>query len=255
MERQLRLAPPMPSDPDLSIVIPAYNEEAPLEPTLHSYFSSIRLRGMRFELIVVDNGSVDGTAALVDRLAESWNELGLIRLGESRGEGYASRSGVVNTRGRLVLFAGADGATPPQEFERVHAPIVAGAVVAVGSRMQTEEVQVQARLHRRLIGRGFHALVVLCGVPGVADTRWGFKLFRGSVAHALFSRMRTSGFSFHVEVLVMARLCGCRIAELAVNWMHQHGCRVNLVTDSAKMGRDLLVIRMRRGRGIWPRPI
>ena len=241
--------------PDLSVVIPAYNEQGRLEPTLRSYAGYFRGRAIAFELIVVDDGSRDGTTALVDRVAEELPELRLIRLAENRGKGYAVRSGVVNARGGLVLFADADGATPPEELERLRAAIEAGADVAIGSRvLTTGATTVRARLHRRLIGRAFHLLVRLCGVQDIADTQCGFKLFRGEVAHALFSRMRTAGFSFDVEVLMMARLCGYRIAEVPVNWVHQPGSRINLVTDSVRMAGELLLIRARRQRGGYAAP-
>ncbi|MGH7630928.1 MAG: dolichyl-phosphate beta-glucosyltransferase [Gemmatimonadales bacterium] len=240
---------------DLSIVVPAYNEEIRLEPTLRSYLGYFRGGGQAFELIVVDDGSIDGTTPIAERVGTEFAELRLIRLAENRGKGYAVRSGVVNARGRLVLFADADGATPPSEFERLHAAVSAGADVAIGSRvLRTDGVAVRARLHRRLIGRAFHALVRLCGVHDIADTQCGFKLFRGPVAHALFSRMRTSGFSFDVEVLMMARLCRCRIAEVPINWVHQPGSRINLVTDSVRMAWELLLIRARRQRGDYTVP-
>jgi len=241
--------------PELSIIVPAYNEQARLEPTLRTYLRYFRGRGQPFELIVVDDGSLDATTALVDRLAAEAAELRLIRLAENRGKGYAVRSGVVNARGRLVLFADADGATPPAEFARLHDAVAAGADVAIGSRVvRTDGVAVRSRLHRRLIGRAFHALVRLCGVHDIADTQCGFKLFRGPVAHALFSRMRTAGFSFDVEVLMMARLCGFSIAEVPVNWVHQPGSRINLATDSVRMAWELVVIRARRQRGEYTAP-
>src|SRR5262249_9411270 len=149
------------------------------------------------------------TTALVEELAGEFDQLRLIRLAQNQGKGYAVRSGIVNARGRRILFADADGATPIEEVERLDAAVDAGADIAIGSRaLVGSEVRVRARLHRRLIGRAFHLLVQMSGVAGIADTQCGFKLFRGPVAHALFSRMRTTGFSFDVEVLLMARLCG-----------------------------------------------
>ena len=245
----------MRSQPELSVIVPAYNEQARLEPTLSAYVAYFRQRAHSFELIVVDDGSVDGTTELVERVAAQANEIRLIRLAENRGKGFAVRSGVVNARGELILFADADGATPPDQFERLHRAVAAGADVAIGSRVvRTAGVAVRARLHRRIIGRVFHALVRLCGVQDIADTQCGFKLFRGPVAHALFSRMRTAGFSFDVEVLMMARLCGFTIAEVPVSWTHQAGSRINLATDSIRMAWELAVIRARRQRGDYRAP-
>jgi dolichyl-phosphate beta-glucosyltransferase len=165
------------------------------------------------------------------------------------------RSGVVNAQGTQILFADADGATPLSEIERLEAAIHGGADVAIGSRaLHDARVQIKARLYRRVIGRIFHGLVELLTVPRVKDTQCGFKLFRGPVAHDLFSRMRIRGFSFDVEVLMMAQRRGYAIAEVPVNWTHQPGSKVNLVVDSARMLRDLFIIRGRYLSGQYNSP-
>jgi dolichyl-phosphate beta-glucosyltransferase len=245
----------MPPRPALSIVIPAYNEAGRLGPTLRSYHDYFARRGESFEIIVVDDGSIDGTTELVERAVTELREVRLIRLAQNQGKGFAVRSGVVNARGCMVLLADADGATAAAEIERLEAAIDDGADVAIGSRaLKAAGVQVQARMHRRLIGRLFHLAVGLCGVHDIADTQCGFKLFRGPVAQLLFSRMRTSGFAFDVEVLMMARFCGHRVAEVPVNWTHQLGSRINLVTDSARMLLELVQIRARKARGVYHQP-
>ncbi len=241
--------------PDLSIVIPAFNEEARLGPTLRDYVAYCRRTRRHTELIVVDDGSLDRTSVVVNTLESEFPEVRLIRLAENHGKGHAVRSGVVNAQGKLVLFADADGATPLSEIERLEAAIADGADVAIGSRaLQDTRVRVDARLYRRVIGRIFHGLVETLTVSGVKDTQCGFKLFRGPVAHDLFSRMRIQGFSFDVEVLMMAQRRGYRIAEVPVNWAHQPGSKVNLVTDSAVMLRDLFVIRGRCMSGQYNAP-
>ena len=240
--------------PDLSIVIPAFNEEARLGPTLRDYLAYCRDSRRAVELIVVDDGSLDRTSAVVNHCASEHPEIRLIRLAENHGKGHAVRSGVVNTRGKLVLFADADGATPLPEIERLEAALNAGADLAIGSRALRGEVRVNARLYRRVIGRVFHRLVESLTVPGVKDTQCGFKLFRGPVAHDLFSRMRMRGFSFDVELLMMAQRRGYVLAEIPVNWTHQPGSKVNLVTDSARMARDLFIIRGRYLRGEYNAP-
>lgn len=240
---------------DLSVVVPAYNEERRLEAPLREAAAYFRACGRRVELIAVDDGSRDGTSALVRRLGDELPELRLIRLPANRGKGFAVRTGVVNARGRRVLFADADGATPMAEVERLDAALDAGGDVAVGSRArQGEGVEVRARWHRRVIGRTFHLLVRTLGVRDVLDTQCGFKLFRAEAAHDLFSRMRVDRFSFDVEVLLMAQRRGWRVAEVPVNWTHQPGSRVNLVTDSARMAADLLVIHAHRLRGHYDEP-
>jgi dolichyl-phosphate beta-glucosyltransferase len=246
---------PMRTQPGLSIVVPAYNEQDRLGPTIRAYLSHCREHRIEAELIVVDDGSLDGTSALVERLAAEYPELRLIRLAENRGKGYAVRTGVVNARGKLVLFADADAATPMSELERLVAAIREGADIAIGSReVAGPGVQVRARLYRRVMGRVFHFLVETLTVRTIKDTQCGFKLFRGPVAHDLFSRMRMTGFSFDVELLMMAQRRGYRIAEVPVNWVHQPGSKVNLAVDSARMARDLFVIRGRYMSGEYSRP-
>jgi len=241
--------------PELTIVIPAYNEEARLEPTLRAYLDHCRATRRAAELIVVDDGSRDGTSQVVEQLTDEYPELRLIRLAENRGKGFAVRSGVVNARGKLILFADADGATPLGELDRLEQAIANGADVAIGSRaLDGTGVEVRARLHRRVIGRAFHMLVETLTVHSIRDTQCGFKLFREPVAHELFARMRMNGFSFDVEVLMMAQRQGYRIAEVPVNWTHQPGSKVNLVLDSARMARDLFIIRGRYVRGEYNAP-
>lgn len=241
--------------PALSVVIPAYNEASRLAPTVREIVSYFRRRECSIELIVVDDGSRDGTSALVSTLAVEYAELRLIRLPKNRGKGYAVRSGVVNSSGQHVLFADADGSTPIAEIERLQAALGGGAEIAIGSRaLPSGEVRVQARLYRRMMGRLFHGLVTLLTVRGLHDTQCGFKLFRTPVAHELFSRSRLDGFSFDVEVLFMAQRFGHRVAEVPVNWVHQPGSRVNLLLDSLRMARDLLRIRLNAVRGAYDAP-
>lgn len=239
---------------ELSVVVPAFNEERRLGRTLADIVAYLTSRRLAYELIVVDDGSRDGTSALVRELAAVHAEIRLIRLPENCGKGYAVRTGVVNTRGARVLFADADGATPIAEVERLKAALAA-ADIAIGSRaLAGSEVRVEARWYRRIIGRVFHALVTGLTVSGFRDTQCGFKLFDGAVAHDLFSSMRMGGFSFDVELLMMARRRGYRVAEVAVNWVHQPGSQVRIVRDSLRMGRDLFIIRKNALRGYYDQP-
>ncbi|HZI73001.1 MAG TPA: dolichyl-phosphate beta-glucosyltransferase, partial [Gemmatimonadales bacterium] len=173
---------------DLSIVIPAYNEEFRIEPTVRDIVMYCRERVRTFEVILVDDGSRDGTTSVGRKLGEEFPELRVIRLAANHGKGYAVRSGVVNALGRLILFADADGATPISELERLERALDAGADVAVGSRAYpTSGVQVQAKLYRHLIGRTFHFFVERLTDAGVKDTQCGFKLFQSRAAQDLFS--------------------------------------------------------------------
>jgi dolichyl-phosphate beta-glucosyltransferase len=229
---------------DLSIVIPAYNEESRIGPTVLDIVRYCRNRQGSFEVILVDDGSRDGTTAVGRQLCIACPELRLIRLAANHGKGYAVRTGVVNAVGRIILFTDADGATPIGEIERLEGALLAGADLAVGSRvLRATGVEVRAKVYRRVIGRTFHFLVERLADSGVKDTQCGFKLFHSRVAQDLFSRMRMDGFSFDVEVLVMARRRGYRVAEVPVNWVHQPGSKVRLTLDSLRMAADLVRIR------------
>jgi len=241
--------------PSLSVVIPAYNEDARLEPTLRDTIRYFRGRRHEVEVIVVDDGSVDRTSVLVDRLSGEFDEIRLMRLPVNRGKGYAVRTGIVNARGAQILFMDADGATPIAEIERLEAAVLSGCDGAIGSRaVRAQDVQVTPRWYRRLIGRVFHFLVSTLTVRGYRDTQCGFKLFNAPVAQDLFSRIRMNGFSFDVEVLLMARYRRYRIAEIPVNWTHRPGSRVNMLLDPLRMLRDLFIIRAHMLRGNYATP-
>jgi dolichyl-phosphate beta-glucosyltransferase len=240
---------------ELSVVIPAYNEESRIAPTVRDIIDYCRSRSGGFEVILVDDGSQDGTTTVGRQLCAVYPELRLIRLAANHGKGYAVRTGVVNAVGRLILFTDADGATPIGEIERLESALAAGADVVVGSRaLRADGVEVRAKLYRHLIGRTFHFLVERLTDGGVKDTQCGFKLFQARAAQDLFSRMRMNGFSFDVEVLVMARRRGYRITEVPVNWSHRPGSKVRLTLDSFRMAADLVRIRAHCLRGEYEVP-
>jgi dolichyl-phosphate beta-glucosyltransferase len=241
--------------PDLSIVIPAYNEGSRIERTIRDIVAYCRSGRRVVEVILVDDGSRDDTSSVGRLLSHEFPELRLIRLAANQGKGYAVRTGVLNAIGRHILFADADGATPIGEIERLETALGEGADVSVGSRaLPAEGIQVNAKIYRRFIGRTFHHLVERLVDAGVKDTQCGFKLFRSSVAQDLFSRMRINGFSFDVELLLIARRRGYRVAEVPVNWTHQPGSKVRLTSDSVRMAADLFRIRAHWLRGEYEAP-
>ena len=240
---------------DLSIVIPAFNEASRIERTIRDIVAYCRGGRRAFEVILIDDGSRDDTSSLGRLLSEEYLELRLIRLAANQGKGYAVRTGVLNSVGRTILFTDADGATPISEIERLETALGEGADLSVGSRaLRAEGIQVHAKMYRRFIGRTFHYLVERLVDPGVTDTQCGFKLFRSSVAQDLFSRMRINGFSFDVELLVIARRRGYQVAEVPVNWSHQPGSKVRLTSDSVRMAADLFRIRAHWLKGEYDAP-
>jgi dolichyl-phosphate beta-glucosyltransferase len=227
--------------PWLSVVIPAYNEERRLPLTLRTVVAHLRGRGLSFEVVVADDGSADGTAALADGAG---HEVRVLRL-PHRGKGAAVRAGVLASSGDLVLVTDADLSTPIVELDRL-----VGALerceVAIGSRnVAGARVAVPQRLDRRLMGRAFNLLVQALLLPGLRDTQCGVKLFRREVALAVFERCRSDGFAFDVEALALARGLGYRVAEVPVEWRHSPDSRVRPLVDVPRMFWELLTIRRR----------
>ena len=240
---------------DVTVVVPAFNEADRLPRTLDDIVRFAAIDARRFEIIVVDDGSVDATSAMVAGVAQRHPEVRLIRLPRNRGKGHAVRTGVVNAMGDRVLFADADGATPIAELYRLERALDDGADVAIGSRaLESEDVRGEARLLRRMSGRIFHMLVRYLTVQGIVDTQCGFKLFTRAAAVDLFSRMRMDGFAFDVELLMMAQRRAYHIAEIPVNWTHQPGSKVSVVLDGLRMARDLFHIRANAMRGLYETP-
>lgn len=228
----------------LSVVIPAYNEEKRLPESLPLFLSYLAKRGGSYEVIVVSDGSTDGTPNYVTNISDS--HLRLVHYTPNRGKGYAVREGMKEAQGDLILFCDADGATPIEELERVKLAIDAGADLAVGSRaMASQDTAVKTVWYRKIIGRVFATLVNILIVPGISDTQCGFKLFRKELARYLAERQTAERFSFDVELLFLTRKGGFKIAEVPVNWTNVPGSKVNLVADSLDMFLDILKFRWR----------
>lgn len=231
----------------LSIIIPAYNEELRLPPTLIQGIDFLERQSLSYEIIVVDDGSTDGTAEMVRRFQRIRPQVALIRLARNRGKGHAVKTGVLNARGELVLMADADGSTPFEEFLRLQRAIEEQRVeVAIGSRAVADtEIVVAAKWHRMIIGRVFNFLVNTLAVPEVKDSQCGFKLFTRRAARELFSRQTVDGWAFDVEILYIARRLGIRFAEIPVNWRSIAGSKVNLLIDPLKMFFQIMMIVLR----------
>lgn len=241
-----RAALDMTHRPTLSVVIPAFNEAERLPPTLADVSSFLRREGISHEILVVDDGSSDGTAGIVGSTTLLESTVRVIRLPRNRGKGYAVRTGVLAAAGEFILFADADGSTPITEYLRLREWMDRGAAVAIGSRAVTgDDTEIRALWYRKLLGRTFNFVVNLIAVPGVRDTQCGFKLFTRRAARFLFSQQRSDRFGFDVELLLIAQKAALPIAEVAVNWKNVPGSKVNLVRDSLKMLSELFVYRIR----------
>ena len=247
-------APPLPS---LSVIIPAYNEANRLPPTLRRIVGHLETRQAPYEILVVDDGSKDETAEVVERLADRHAQIRLLRSPVNMGKGAAVRHGMEAAQGDLQLFTDADGATPIEELERLEAAVSAGADLAIGSRALASRAAgftVRAGWYRSALGSLFNALVQRLGIQGVSDTQCGFKLFRRAIARDLFSVSCVDGYAFDLELLYVAKRRGYRIAEVPVNWTDQPGSKVRPWRDGLVMIRELLGVRRRDMFGFYHRP-
>jgi dolichyl-phosphate beta-glucosyltransferase len=237
---------------DLSVVVPAYNEERRLPPTLIDMIDYFDKQSLSYEIIVVDDGSRDGTGEVVRKFERVRHQVKLIQLPKNQGKGHAVRLGVLNTHGKTILFADADGATPIEEFSRLYSVITSGGEIAIGSRaLASSDTKVSTSVHRRLLGRLFNRWVNTVLLPDITDTQCGFKMFTRDAARFLFKLQNSDRFSFDVELLYIARKAGISVKEVAINWTNIPGSKVNLVVDSLKMLRDVLRFRVLH-RGVAP---
>jgi dolichyl-phosphate beta-glucosyltransferase len=232
--------------PDLSVVIPAYNEEARLTSSVERVLEYLRRGTRTYELIVVDDGSSDGTAGTVDAMNAAGSGILLVRHPVNLGKGAAVRTGVLASKGDIVLFTDADLSTPISDAETLFRALADGADVAIGSRaLDRKLVEVHQPLYRETMGRIFNLFVQAILLPGLHDTQCGFKAFRGDIGRRLFAPMVSRGFDFDPEVLYRARRQGLVIREIAVHWRNSPDTRVSALSDSAKMFSALFRIRRR----------
>ena len=235
--------------PALTIVIPAYQEEARIGRSLVAIEAFLRARGESFEVLVVDDGSRDGTPALAEEFARDHAGFVLVRLPENRGKGAAVRAGMARSRGGRVLFSDADLSTPLEELDGMERVLTDGTDLVLASRgMPDSRLEIRQPWYRERMGKMFNGFVrLLTGIP-FHDTQCGFKLLRGDAARALATEMREDGFSFDVEMILLARKRGLSLREVPVTWRNDAGSRVNPLRDSAAMLIALARILARTGR-------
>lgn len=243
----------------LSILVPAYNEEKRLPATLDTIADYLAKRDFSHELIVVDDGSKDGTRAVVEEFAATRPWVRLVHYNDdsgaplNRGKGFAVRAGVEAAVGRDILFSDADLSTPIEEMERLLPPISRGDCdIAIASRALPESnLAIHQPPHRELMGRAFNKIVQKMAVPGIKDTQCGFKAFRGDVAKRLFHLAQIDGFGFDPEILFLANKFGYKLREIPVTWRHCDNSRVNPITAPIAMIREMFEIRWNDARGLY----
>jgi dolichyl-phosphate beta-glucosyltransferase len=237
------------SRPFLAIVVPAFNEDTRIQPTLERMYEYLGEKGYTWSVAVVSDGSTDSTSAKVTEMASKDARISLIAYSPNRGKGYAVRKGMLEVEGDMLLFSDADLATPIEEIEKLLPEIEKGADIAIGSRpLRESSLEVRQPLFRELMGRAFNLAVQLLAIRGIKDTQCGFKVFRRDVAKDVFSRCKLDGFSFDFESLMIARDLGYKIAEVPIRWRHQEGSKVVLLRDGPRMLRDLVKLRFKGKR-------
>lgn len=226
--------------------MPAYNEEERLPATLAALDAYYRAQPYPWDVVVVSDGSTDGTERLVETFAETHPGFSLLGYMPNRGKGHAVRVGMLRARGDLILFCDADLATPQEETEKLLAHIQQGAQIAIGSRpLKESRLEIRQPWYREVLGRVFNKAVQMLAAKGIDDTQCGFKLFTRDAAQETFRRCKLDGFSFDLEALMIARDLGLRIDEVPVRWRHQEGSKVVLLRDGPRMLRDLVGLRIR----------
>ncbi len=239
--------------PELSIIIPAYNEESRLPATIERIAAYIRASGRPTEIIVVDDGSRDGTAAVAESFRATMPSLRVVPNGVNHGKGYSVRHGMLEARGRLVLFTDADLSAPIEEADKLLRALETHDV-AIGSRaLDRSLIEVHQSPFREFAGVVFNWLVRLSlGLPFV-DTQCGFKAFRRERCRILFEQQRIERFGFDPELLFLAKRHGLTAVEIPVRWAHSPATRVSMFRDSLRMFLEVLQIRWNALRGLYPR--
>ncbi len=242
-----------PSSPDLSIIIPSYNEESRLPATLDGIAGYLQSYRGTAEVLVVDDGSKDGTAAVAEYFRIKIPTLRVVSNGVNRGKGYSVRHGMREARGKIALFTDADLSAPIEEAGKL-IEALENYDVAIGSRaMDRSLISVHESPFREFAGIVFNKIVrVILWLPFV-DTQCGFKAFRRENCGVIFEQQRIERFGFDPELLYLARHHGLRTAEIPVRWGHSAATKVSMLRDSVQMFIDIFTIRWNALRGCYPR--
>lgn len=242
------------SRPELSIVIPAYNEARRLPESFARLYDYLQRQPYLAEVILVDDGSDDSTAAVARAWMGRWHALRLVQIPHT-GKGAAVRAGALAAQGEWIFLADADFSMPVQELALFAATEHPRVDVLIGSREAPGAHRIGEPFYRHLMGRVFNLAVQWLLVPGIRDTQCGFKRLRREVALDLFFHQSVTGWSFDVEMLYMAQLRGYSIREIPISWYYKAGSKVHPLRDTLTMGRDLVAIWRNARAGAYTRRI
>jgi dolichyl-phosphate beta-glucosyltransferase len=236
---------------DLSIVIPAYNEESHVEKCIQTVLSMFNTREETIEIIAVDDGSRDDTLNAIRKLSQADPRIKALTNGTNRGKGFTVRHGVLESKGKYVLFTDVDLSTPIQEYEHLLTFLTSDYDIAFGSRaMAQSALKIKQPWYRVWLGRLANRAIqtVVPALKGIKDTQCGFKLFKGDVARSIFPLQKNERWGFDFEILHIARKHGFRVVEVPVEWSHSGDSRIRL-SDYPKTLLELLKVRLNESRG------
>ncbi len=229
------------NNPYLSIIIPAYNEEKRIGDSLDKILKFLAGFDYTFEIIVVDDGSSDGTSDIVNKYG---NNIHLISQPGNMGKGAAVRAGMLAAKGELRVFSDADLSTPIHELNKVIPIINEGYDIFIGSRaLDYSSIKEHQPFYREFMGKTFNKIVQALVIKGIKDTQCGFKAFTKEASETVFRQAKIDGFGFDVEILYLANKAGLKAKEVSVEWYNDERSKVNPVTDSLKMFLELLKIK------------
>jgi dolichyl-phosphate beta-glucosyltransferase len=241
---------------DYSIVIPAYNEKARIGATLSEVARSVLANGWNAEVIVVDDGSMDSTAAIVKTFAAQYPFVRLLANGNNRGKGFSVRNGMLHAAGDIVLFTDADLSSPIDEAPRLFTAIREGADIAIGSRwLESSRQTIHQPLYRQFFGRCFNLVTRLIMRLPYADTQCGFKAFTRPAAQMIFQLQRIERWGFDPEILYIARKRGFVVREVPVSWGHDERTRMSYLTDGMQMLKELFLVRWNSLTGAYRKAV
>lgn len=227
---------------NISVVIPAYNEEKRIGPTLRQVTAYLKKHFDSYEIIIVDDCSSDGTDAVVAE--DKDHNVRVLRNDTNRGKGYSVKRGILNAGYPLVLFTDSDLSTPIEELEKFIKYIKDGYDIVIASRnLKESTIKVEQPFYRQMLGKTFPLLVNLIALKGFKDTQCGFKLFKTDAAKKIVELQTFERFSFDVELLFIAIKNGLKVKEAPVVWVDKKGTKVNPLTDGFSMLIDLFKIR------------
>ena len=235
-----------------SVILPAYNESARISATLDKILAHATERDWNVEVIVVNDGSSDDTAAIVSDYASKYGVLRLLENPGNRGKGYSVRNGMLRAKGDILLFSDADLSSPIEEADKLFSAIAKGADIAIGSRWVDRRLQIRRQpLYRRLFGRIFNlALRIILGLQ-YKDTQCGFKAFTRRSAQAIFPLQKIERWGFDPELLYLAKKFRFTVSEVPVAWSHREGTRIHPLRDGIRMFSELVKVRWYAMKGYY----